>query len=351
MNNLIAAKIFLFIAAVFSALSGVSGGTLHQIMGFSASVICFIAFLILVFYDPSEEEGRRDAAHPAVKKYKDYKDYKPKENNIPAYTPPPAPEPKQDIAQYRPMNLANTFQGQGSNSSSSSSSSSRESDFSKEEIMNDKIKILNKFASVASHDLKNPLSSMKNIAYYFSNSVKLEGEVPNKMLKMLSSEVDRMNNMIVDLLDSTRVKQLNKGNNDLKNIIDEAVEKQQDERHNFDINLQPLQVYADPERMAQVFLSIIQNAKEAMPDGGTITVKAYKSANEAFVEISDTGTGMDADTLERCFDPMFSTKQARALGMSLTVSKQIVTMHGGAIKVESALDKGSKFTVNLPLSV
>ena len=88
-----------------------------------------------------------------------------------------------------------------------------------------------------------------------------------------------------------------------------------------------------------------------MPDGGTITIKSYKSANEAFIEISDTGVGMDEEALYHCFDPMFSTKQARALGMSLTVSKQIVTMHGGNIKAESTKGKGSKFIVNLPLSV
>ena len=103
--------------------------------------------------------------------------------------------------------------------------------------------------------------------------------------------------------------------------------------------------------MRQVFSSIIHNAKEAMPKGGTITVKSYKSANEAFIEISDTGVDMDEDVLTHYFDPMFSTKQAKALGMSLTVSKQIVTMHGGVIKAESIKGKGSKFVVNLPLSV
>jgi signal transduction histidine kinase len=339
MNSLNAAKIFLFLAAVLSALSAVYGGIVHKVTGFSASGICFAAFLILLFYDPAGEDAESASG---VKKYKDYKErkeYKYRETGTAAHAVPSVPEPKQEVPQYRPMNLAGSFQNR------------KEPDLSKEEILNDKIKVLNKFASVASHDLKNPLSSMKNIAYYLRNSVKIEGEVPNKMLRMLSSEVDRMNNMIVELLDSTRVKQLNKGNSDLKSIINDAIEKQKDGKYNFETSLQQLQIYADPERMKQVFSSIIRNAEESMPDGGSITVKAYKSANEAYVEISDTGTGMDKETLSHCFDPMFSTKQARALGMSLTVSKQIVTMHGGTVKAESVPGKGSKFTVNLPLSV
>jgi signal transduction histidine kinase len=335
MNNLIAAKIFLFIAAVLSALAAVYTDYLHQIFGFTASAVCFIAFLILLFYKPEESGSAEEDAPLPVKKYQ--KNYE--APAAPAYVPPVRQEPKQDVPQYKSLNMNSNFQ------------QNKENEFSKEELMNDKIKLLNKFASVASHDLKNPLSSMKNIAYYFTNSVKIEGEVPNKMLRMLSSEVDRMNNMIVELLDSTRVKQLNKSSCDLTAVINESVEKNKNDKYAFELNLQPLQVYADPDRIRQVFSSIIQNAEEAMPDGGSITVKSYKSANEAYIEISDTGTGMDADTLAHCFDPMFSTKQARALGMSLTVSKQIITMHGGTVKAESAVGKGSKFIINIPLAV
>lgn len=337
MNNLLAAKIFLFIAAVLSALSAVYGGQIHQFLGFLASAVCFAAFLtVLLYEDPKKYDGGESKTYS-----KRYKDYRQKEISAASqtYAPSFAQEMKKEELRYANSEINGAFRQQ------------RESSFKKEEIIADQIRLLNKFASAASHDLKNPLSSMKNIAYYFTHSVKLEGEVPNKMLKMLSGEVDRMNNMIVELLDSTRVKQLNKANADLSAIIESAAESQKDDRYCIDTTLQQLQVYADFERMRQVFSSIIRNAKEAMPEGGTITVKSYKSANEAFIEISDTGAGMDEDVLARCFDPMFSTKQAKALGMSLTVSKQIVTMHGGIIKAESIKGKGSKFVVNLPLSV
>ncbi|MDR2426776.1 MAG: HAMP domain-containing histidine kinase [Endomicrobium sp.] len=331
MNNL-SIKIFILAAAFFAVLSAVSSGTLHQFFGLLSGTVCFAAFLILFFCTNSEKQGSFESIS-AVKKHKTYDN---KETFSPEYVSN-AQEAKQEASQFKTMNISGDFRQK------------REEEFAREEIMNEKIKLLNKFASVASHDLKNPLSSMKNIAYYFTNLFKIEGETPNKMLKMLSSEVNRMNDMITELLDSTRVKQLNKEKNDLDSIINAAAEKQKDEKYVFDINLQKIQIYADNERMKQVFSVIIQNAKESMCDGGTVTIKSYEHANEAYVEISDTGTGMDTETLAHCFDPMFSTKQARALGMSLTVAKQIVTMHGGIIRIESVQEKGSKFTVSLPL--
>ena len=332
-DNLTAVKILLFLAAVLSALAAVYTGFMQQVCGFASSVVCFISFLLIMFYK-SEKESVYDKSKDKIKKDR-YYDYKESE-----FVKKEAPKTeKPEVSQYKVMQLNDSIPVK------------KEIVPSKEELTREKITVLNKFASVASHDLKNPLSSMKNIAYYFSNSVKIEGEVPNKMLKMLASEVDRMNNMIVELLDSTRVKQLSKISCDLNVPINETVEKHKKDKFVFDVNLQQLQINADPERIKQVFSSIIQNAKDAMPDGGSITIKTHRSANEAIIEISDTGAGMDENALEKCFDPMFSTKTTRALGMSLTVSKQIVDMHGGSIKAESSAGKGSKFTVTLPLAV
>lgn len=228
----------------------------------------------------------------------------------------------------------------------------KEFSFNRDELNKEKIAVLNKFASVTSHDIKNPLASLKNIAYYFTNSVKIDGEVPNKMLRMLASEVSRMDNMIVDLLDSTRVKQLNPVKARLDIIINEIVESEKTENIIFATDLKSLEANIDKDRFAQVIKSIIKNAKESMVgDNGKVYIKLFDDGTNAIIEISDTGKGMDKDTLEKCFDPMFSTKQARALGMSLTVSKQIINMLDGEIKAESILGSGSVFTIRLPLAV
>ncbi len=220
----------------------------------------------------------------------------------------------------------------------------------KEELNKEITAVLNKFASIASHDLKNPLSSIKNIAYYFNHSVKLVGEVPNKMLRMLNSEVERMNKMIEELLDSTRVKQLAPVKSNLDILVKEVIENNKQDNVIFDTDIEELKSNVDPGRFKQVISSIIKNSKEAMPEGGTINIKIFRSENNAVIEITDTGKGMDAATLEKAFDPMFSTKSAKALGMSLTVSKQIINMHGGSISAESSLGKGTKFTIKLPIA-
>ncbi|MDR2192087.1 MAG: hypothetical protein LBO62_04340 [Endomicrobium sp.] len=221
----------------------------------------------------------------------------------------------------------------------------------KEELNREKLDAIGKFASAVSHDLKNPLSSIKNIVYYFKNSVKLDGETPNKMLKMLSSEADRLNAMIVELLDMTRVKRLAFSENDLSVLIEEVLAQEREENIYFDAQLESVKVSVDAERFKRAIRSVIKNAKEAMENGGRISVKTYLDAGEAAIEISDEGKGMDEPTLEQCFDPLFSTKQAKALGMSLTVAKQVIEMSGGSIKAQSRLGKGTDIIIRLPFAI
>ncbi|MEA5000921.1 MAG: ATP-binding protein [Endomicrobiaceae bacterium] len=217
----------------------------------------------------------------------------------------------------------------------------------KKELNAEKNKAIAKFASVASHDLKNVIGGLSNIAYYFSKTLKLEGETPNAMLKLLSSEVANLNTRITTLLDMTRVKQLTKAPCDLQNIISQAVNETKTDGINFELKLLPSKIYADAERMKQVFVNIITNSKDAMQNKGIITVNMLIEENTVKTEVIDSGAGMDAETLENCLDPMFSTKLAKAVGMGLTVANQVVEMHNGTLSIESEKGKGTKVTVSL----
>ena len=93
------------------------------------------------------------------------------------------------------------------------------------ELNNEKNKVIARFASVASHDLKNVLGGLSNIAYYLSKALKVENETQKKMLSLLSTEVNNLNTKIVDLLDMTRVKQRTKKSCNLKDIINKAIEE------------------------------------------------------------------------------------------------------------------------------
>ncbi|MFA7073851.1 MAG: HAMP domain-containing sensor histidine kinase [Endomicrobiaceae bacterium] len=217
----------------------------------------------------------------------------------------------------------------------------------KKELNAEKNKVIAKFASVASHDLKNVVGGLSNIAYYFSKALKPEGETQNAMLKLLSTEVNNLNTRITNLLDMTRVKQLTKTPCNLQDIITQAVNDTKIEGIEFELQLLPAQIYADAERMKQVFTNIITNAKDAMKNKGTVIIKMNIENNTVKTEILDYGIGMDNETLENCIDPMFSTKLAKAVGMGLTVANQVIEMHNGILVIESEKDKGTKVTISL----
>ena len=221
--------------------------------------------------------------------------------------------------------------------------------FTKRQLNEEKIRILSKFASVASHDLKNVVGSLSNVAYYLSRALKVENETQKKMLSMLSTEVVALNKRITEILDMTRVKQLVKGKYDLQDIIIKAINESSVDGISFENNLLSAKVYADSERMKQVFFNIIKNAKDSMNNKGTVSLNMSLDNNNIITKIVDCGQGMNEETLEDCFDPMFSTKLAKSIGMGLTVARQIVEMHNGSISISSKIQKGTTVVVSLPI--
>jgi two-component system NtrC family sensor kinase len=113
------------------------------------------------------------------------------------------------------------------------------------------------------------------------------------------------------------------------------------------VPLPPLQL--DVARMKQAFLNLFTNALQAMPHGGTLSVRSEWVGDEVAVQIGDTGSGIAADDLPRVFEPFFTTRPVgQGAGLGLSVSLGIVEEHGGRIEVESEIGKGSTFTVWLP---
>jgi signal transduction histidine kinase len=101
--------------------------------------------------------------------------------------------------------------------------------------------------------------------------------------------------------------------------------------------------------MRQVFLNMISNAKDAMPGGGELTFKSYQKNGTVFVEIADTGHGIDEENISRIFDTFFTTKDSvKGVGLGLSVCYGFIRDHGGDIKVRSKPAAGTTFTINLP---
>lgn len=213
----------------------------------------------------------------------------------------------------------------------------------------EKNKVIARFASVASHDLKNVLGGLSNIAYYLSKALKVENETQKKMLTLLSTEVNNLNTRIVDLLDMTRVKQLTKKSCNLRELIIKAIEENKNDTINFETTLTDVKILADSQRITQVFSNIIKNSKDAMKNNGTISIVMNVDNDIVSISLKDTGIGMNQETLENCFDPVFSTKTAKAVGMGLTVAKQVVEMHNGTIDIDSIENQGTTINISLPV--
>ena len=108
------------------------------------------------------------------------------------------------------------------------------------------------------------------------------------------------------------------------------------------------QLLCNPTEIREVFTNIINNALDAMPDGGSISLSTWSKENTLFASISDTGKGMTKEVKDSIFDPFFTTRCPEGIGLGMSIAYGIITRHGGKIEVESDLGRGSMFTMQFP---
>ena len=216
-------------------------------------------------------------------------------------------------------------------------------------LRSEKFATIGRLAASVAHELRNPLASLKNISYYLSKMGSFEDPKAKKMLDMLSSDVSRANKIITDLLDYSRAKKLNK----LEMWIDEFIEKailNVAVAANIKIikQLEHFKAIVDPDKMTQVLINLISNARDAMTDGGSITISSKKKNGFYEIKVIDTGTGMSKETASHIFDPLFTTK-LKGIGLGLSIVKEIIDAHFGSIAVDSVEERSTTFTIMLPL--
>jgi signal transduction histidine kinase len=105
---------------------------------------------------------------------------------------------------------------------------------------------------------------------------------------------------------------------------------------------------ADVNKLTRIFVNLIKNAVDAMPNGGTLSISSVIEDSKVKIHFSDTGIGIPEDVLPKLFAPLFTTK-AQGMGFGLAICKRNVEAHGGTITVKTALEKGTTFTVTIPI--
>ena len=120
-----------------------------------------------------------------------------------------------------------------------------------------------------------------------------------------------------------------------------------------ELDIHPIKpIWAQGERIQQVFINIILNAMDAMPNGGKLKIELGQTDNQALVVIEDTGTGIKSQHLPHIFDPFFTTKGiGKGTGLGLSISYAIIKEHEGRVTVESESGKGSRFVIFIPMDL
>jgi signal transduction histidine kinase len=220
----------------------------------------------------------------------------------------------------------------------------------------------NEVLAVVSHDLRSPLNIIALGASLLDGSDRTEAERAT-ILSTIKRATARMDRLIEDLLTLVRIDggcglAVSPAAMDVAGVIQEVRDSFLDCAQAQGRQLQcrvPAglpSVYADADRLHQVFANLIGNALKFTPPGGTIAVEAERARDEVRCSVSDTGAGMTEDQLERVFDPFWQAdRRSRAgFGLGLKISKCIVEAHGGTMHVSSVPGAGSTFSFTLPLA-
>ena len=201
------------------------------------------------------------------------------------------------------------------------------------------------------HDLRNPLTSIKGAAYFlkakYFQSLDDSGK---EMLSTMNRSIEYSNKIINDLLDYSRELTLELSEETPKAVFRAALQHISVPKNIkiVDQTLDSPQVKVDLPKMNRVVINMVRNAFESMPRGGTLTVTTQAYTEMWEISFADTGSGMSKETLSKLWTPLFTTK-AKGMGFGLPICRRIVKTHGGEIHVESAVGKGTTFTLLLPL--
>jgi signal transduction histidine kinase len=225
-----------------------------------------------------------------------------------------------------------------------------------EKLEREKSLLLEEMAPVFAHEIRNPLGSIKGAAQYLRSEVNSEENL--KLLDVIIEEVNRLNRVVSQFLNFARPYRPDLKPQDINRVIERAVDVIRanilSEKIAIQTDLRPELpvVNADPEQLVQVILNIAMNAIEAMPEGGTLTLRTRRIESDegdaVAITIRDTGPGIRREDMKNIFKPFFTTKE-RGVGLGLAICQRIMRGHGGHIRAKSLPGRGSIFIIRVGL--
>ncbi|RMH00826.1 MAG: PAS domain-containing sensor histidine kinase [Chloroflexi bacterium] len=224
------------------------------------------------------------------------------------------------------------------------------------------------FLSMAAHDMRTPLTAIDGMASLLLEIIEDEQDNPDPLqteyLRLISAQAHRLNHLITDILDLDHIEQgkleINPRWCDLVTVVREVVQAMhvllQKQQLKLELLLpERLEAWVDPKRIWQIMYNLLGNAVKYTPKGGTVRIHLEKQGEEtAVIQVQDTGKGMNEAQLARLFTLYYRTEEAKGsntsgTGLGLFIVKHLIEAHNGQIKVKSQPNKGSTFTISIPI--
>lgn len=225
-------------------------------------------------------------------------------------------------------------------------------------IRQEKLATIGQISTSIAHELRNPLGVIKLSAFYLKD-LYLKGEIDStntkvkEHLEVIEAELYATNRVITDLLAMTRMNGAKREEVDLSAIILEAADRSHLDAQiqlRLDLDPEPFLIWADPVQLRQVMINILTNAVQACSRQAVVTIKGILLAAGRLcqIQIQDNGCGIPAETIGSVFEPLYTTK-TKGTGLGLTICKQIIENHGGAINLSSQPGQGTTIQILLPV--
>ncbi len=214
--------------------------------------------------------------------------------------------------------------------------------------LKERLTALGEMSAGIAHELRNPMAV---IAGYLSLLAKKQDNAGQAVIRDIQAEIVGMNRIISDLLTFARPTSLNRTGVNMRPLLESCIETVLQARSGGPalgtvLDMSDITAPVDEVLMRQALGNLIQNAVEAMPDGGTLTV-TMRADRDLTIIVGDTGPGIPPEHLKKVFLPFFTTKD-EGVGMGLALTHKVVSAHGGRVDVESTMNVGTKFKVVLP---